>query len=152
MLPWVAWHDKVADAVGPLARRRRVRSSTSAAAAPQQQQAADRFSELCGYSLPLGRSREMRMHVLAFPNGRAVARPFGDRARFSREKSEIQSPNHRASEKQALSEVRRPSSHFVPKWKNIITSVTRARFPESLALELESPTFPAKISRDLVGQ
>jgi hypothetical protein len=102
MLPWVAWHDKVADAVGPLARRRRVRSSTSAAAAPQQQQAADRFSELCGYSLPLGRSREMRMHVLAFPNGRAVARPFGDRARFSREKSEIQSPTGRRPWRQNL--------------------------------------------------
>ena len=29
--------------------------------------------------------------------GRAVARPFGDRARFSREKSEIRSPNHRSA-------------------------------------------------------
>ena len=82
MLPWVAWHDKIADAVGPLARRLRVRSSTSAAAAPQQQQAADRFSELCGYSLPLGRSREMRMHVLAFPNAGTVDPALGDRARF----------------------------------------------------------------------
>ena len=33
----------------------------------------------------------MRMHVLAFLNGRAAARSFRDRARFSREKSEIQS-------------------------------------------------------------
>ena len=35
----------------------------------------------------------MRMHVLAFLNHRVATRGFRDRARFSREKSEIQSPN-----------------------------------------------------------